>query len=122
MSDEIFTLPKESSKANQRKAIRYSSDERKATVTLKHLLRTNQHIHIKIINISSNGARFSSRYKFSKNARIILNLSIEGGGTWQAPAKVVRKYKNTEYGIVFDALQHNMIDEILVHSEDFTIG
>lgn len=122
MTDDIFAPIKESTVANQRKAIRYYSSTNKATVTFKRLFRSRKSIDILIINISSKGARISAIHKFSIKAKIILNLKIEGEAPWQVPAKIVSLYNNTEYGIAFDSVQHELIDQIMHHETDFNIA
>jgi len=122
MTDDIFAPIKESTVANQRKAIRYYSSTNKATVTFKQLFRSRKSIDILIINISSKGARISAVHKFSIKAKIILNLKIEGEASWQVPAKVVHLYNNTEYGIAFDSVQHELVDQIMHHETDFNIA
>lgn len=122
MTDDIFTPIEESTTANQRKAVRYiSSSRNKAIITLKQLLMPNKYIHVEVINISSKGARASSKYKFSEKATITLNFKISNGDTWKVPAKIVRLYSHSEFGIIFDTLQHDLIDEIMKHEADFTI-
>ena len=122
MADDIFAPIKESTVANQRKAIRYYSSTNKATVTFKPLFRSRKIIDILIVNISSKGARISAEHKFSRKSKIILNLKIEGETLWQVPAKVVRLYNNTEYGIAFDSVQHELVDQIMQHETDFNIA
>ncbi len=53
MTNGISALPTKSINKNRRKAVRYTSRNRKAILTLKQLLRPNIYIHIKVINISS---------------------------------------------------------------------
>ena len=121
MTDDIFTPLKEGTKANKRKAIRYLSSSNKATIALKPLFRSRKYINIEIINISSRGARISSKYKFAKKSKIIFNLIIKNNTTWKVPAKVVRLYSNTEYGIAFDSIQHDLIDQIMLNETDFNV-
>ena len=74
MTNGISAPNTESTIKNRRKAIRYTSRNRKAIITLKRLLWSNLYIHIKIINISSIGTRISSRYKLSTRSKIKLNI------------------------------------------------
>lgn len=106
---------------NRRKAVRYTSRNRKAILTLKQLLRPNIYIHIKVINISSIGARITSKYKLSTKAKIKLNIQTKNGITWKIPAKVISPYSDTEYGIIFDTIQHDLIDQIIKYETDFLI-
>ena len=122
MNDDIFAPIEESTVANQRKAIRYTSSSKKATVTLKQLFRPIKYINIEVINISSKGARVYSKYKFSMRTKIIFNLKIKGSNTRKVPARVIRLYSNTEYGIAFDSIQHDLIDQIMKNETDFTIA
>lgn len=120
MSDDIFTPTKESNPENNRKAIRYSPSRKKATVSLKQLFNHTRHIHVIIINISSKGARFSSKYKFTRKDKIILNLRIKGKIHKKVPAVVVRLYQGSEYGISFDESQHEIIDKLISQTTDFS--
>ena len=122
MTDGFFAPLKESTVANQRRAIRYTSSRNRATVTFKSLFRPRKHINIEVINLSSKGARVSSKYKFPMRAKIIFNLKIEDSNTFKVPAKVIRLYSNTEYGIAFDSVQHDLIDQIMENEDDFTIA
>ncbi|NOQ13690.1 MAG: hypothetical protein GQ583_04320 [Methyloprofundus sp.] len=121
MTDEIFSL-EENTVANQRKAIRYFSNHNQAHITLKKLFRPSKNINIKIINISSRGARISSEHKLSIKAKIIFDLPIKGSSMEKVSAKVVSLYNNTEYGIAFDSIQHDLIDQIMEHEDDFNIA
>ncbi len=122
MTDDIFAPIKASTAANQRKAIRYTSSSNKAVVTLKHLFRSRKYINIEVINISSRGARITSKYKLSIKTKIIFNLKIKGRPTWKVPAKVVRIYGKTEYGLIFDKIQHDLIDQVMKNEDDFAIA
>lgn len=122
MTDAIFSLTEENRIANQRKAIRYLSNYNQACITLKQLFRPSKVIHIKIINISSRGARIVSDYKLAKKAKIVFDLHMTDSTPGKTSAKVVSIYNNTEYGIVFDTIQHDLIDQILESEDDFNIA
>jgi len=121
MTNGISALPTKSTNKNRRKAVRYTSRNRKAILTLKQLLRPNIYIHIKVINISSIGARIASKYILSTKAKIKLTIQTKDGITWKVPAKVISSYSNTEYGIIFDTIQHDLIDKIIKYETDFLI-
>ncbi len=122
MTDDIFPPIEENKNENQRKAVRYISSKRhRASITLKQLLRSRKYIHVEVINISSKGARISSRYQFSVKTKIILNIKISNGETWQVPATIVRLYSQSEFGIIFNEIQHHLMDQIMKHETDFSI-
>ncbi|NOQ13689.1 MAG: hypothetical protein GQ583_04315 [Methyloprofundus sp.] len=122
MTNGISSPSWENTSENRRKAIRYSPRSKKAIIKLKQLLRPNIYIHIKIINISSKGARISSRYTLSIKTKVILNLQTKDGTIWKVPAKVIRLYNNEEYGILFDAIQHDLIDQLMKNETDFSLA
>ena len=122
MTDDIFAPIIESTATNQRKVIRYYSSSNQATVTFKPFFRRSKIIDILIINISSKGTRFSTKFKFSLKSKIILHLNIEGGSDWLVAAKLVRLYKNAEFGVAFDSVQHDLVDELMLHEKDFSIA
>jgi len=122
MTDAIFSLIEENTIANQRKAIRYLSKHNQAHITLKQLFRPSKNINIEIINISSRGVRIASDYKLSKKAKIIFDLHLAGTAMEKIPAKVVSIYNDAEYGIVFDKVQHDLIDQILESEDDFNFA
>lgn len=121
MTNGISAPNTESTIKNRRKAIRYTSRNRKAIITLKRLLWSNLYIHIKIINISSIGTRISSRYKLSTRSKIKLNIKTKNGVVWRIQAKVIRSYSNAEYGVIFETMQPNLIDQIIKYETDFSI-
>ena len=121
MTDDIFADIEESTIANHRKAIRYISSSIQATVTLKSFFKPKKYIKISILNISSRGARISTKYKFPMNTKLVLNFKIKGVDMRRIPAKVVRPYNITDYGIVFDKIQHELVDQIILNETDFSI-
>lgn len=122
MTDDIFAPIKTGAIANQRKTIRYISNSNTVTVSIKSIFRSRKCIDTKIINISSKGARISSKYKFSIKTKIIFNLKTKDGTTWKIPAKIACLYSNMEYGITFTSIQHDLIDQIMANDADFTIA
>jgi len=127
MTDDIFSPSKETTEANRRKAIRYTSSCSKAIVILKQIFRPSKYINIGVINISSRGALISSRYKFRNKTKIIFKIKIRCDSplrksTWRVPAKIVRIYSKTEYGIIFDTTQHTLVDEIMRSEIEFSVA
>ena len=123
ITDIFFPSGEEDTIVNKRKAIRYNSSRRnKAIITFKQRLKPKKHIHIEVIDISSKGARISSKYEFPANALVILNFKIKGGDIWRVPAKVIEQYGALEYGLLFDTSQHDLIDQAMHHAKDFTIA
>lgn len=122
MTDEFFNAPEESDFANHRKAVRYSSISSKAIITLRQLFRGKKYIKARIVDLSARGARISTRYKLPKDAIVIFNLKMDEKATvWKIPAKIVRTYSYSEFGIVFDSLQNTLIDEIVRNETGITI-
>jgi len=122
MTDDIFSPTKKNKIDNQRTAVRYTSSCNKAIVILKKLFMPTKFINIKVIDISSQGARIFSKYKFKRKTKIIFKITIRGGLTWATPAKIVRLYDNQEFGVTFDCKQHDLIDEIMNSEDDFSVS
>ncbi len=121
MTDDM----EESTIANNRKAVRYISNSNIATVTLKPFFKPKLYIKVAILNISSRGARISTKYKFKVKTRVIVTLKIKNASTWRIPARIVRVYNDNEYvygyGIVFDKIQHELVDQFILNEPDYTI-
>jgi hypothetical protein len=123
MTNDIFSPPTKKSKIdNQRTAVRYTSSCNKAIVILKKFFMPTKFINIKVIDISSQGARISSKYKFKRKTKIIFKIKIKGGLTWETPAKIVRLYDHQEFGVTFDHKQHDLIDQIMHSEDDFSVS
>lgn len=122
MTDDIFSPTKKSKTDNQRTAVRYTSSCNKAIVIIKKFFMPTKFINIKVIDISSQGARLSSKYKFKRKTKIIFKIKIKGGLTWETPAKIIRLYDHQEFGVTFDHKQHDLIDQIMHSEDDFSVS
>lgn len=123
MTNEVSPTKKNTERENLRKAIRYLSYQNKAVITLKQRFKTTKYINIEVINISSTGARFSTKYKFSRNTKIVFNIRIKGSfSTWKISSTIVRLYKNSEYGIIFNEPHHDLIDQIMKSGNDLNLA
>ncbi len=122
MTDETITPIKNTPRVKQRKAVRYITySPNKAIITIKQFLGPKTYIHARVINISSKGARIYSKYEFTANTSIILNIKIKSGESWKIPAKVIELYSDSEFGIIYNATQQDLVDQILKHEEKFGI-
>jgi len=122
MSDDIFAPLSESTSASLRKAVRYSKSDIKATLTSKQWFKISKTIPIKVLDISSKGVCIAIEHKLTMNTKVVLNLELTEDYACIIPAKVVRLYSTTEYGLVFDKTQHTAIDHIISDEADFTIA
>jgi len=122
MSDDIFAPLSESTSASLRKAVRYSKSDIKATLTSKQWFKISKTIPIKVLDISSKGVCIAIERKLTMNTKVVLNLELTEDYACIIPAKVVRLYSTTEYGLVFDKTQHTAIDHIISDEADFTIA
>jgi len=122
MSDDIFAPLSETTTASLRKAVRYSKSGIKATLTLKQRLKTSKAIPLNVLDISSKGICIAIEHKLSMNTKVLLNLKLTADYACIIPAKVVRLYSTTKYGLVFDKTQHTAIDHIISDEADFTIA
>jgi len=122
MSDDIFAPLSESTSASLRKAVRYSKSDIKATLTSKQWFKISKTIPIKVLDISSKGVCIAIEHKLTLNTKVVLNLELTEDYACIIPAKVVRLYSTTEYGLVFDKTQHTAIDHIISDEADFTIA
>ena len=108
---------------SRRQAVRYrSSQHNQAIVTFKPLFQGKKYINVKVLNISSKGALITTKYPFSLNAKIILNFKIKGGDVWKTPAKIARRTQHATFGIKFDTIQHELIDQLIHHNRDFSLS
>ncbi len=121
MSDDIFAPLSESTSASLRKAVRYRKSDIKATLTSKQWF-ISKTIPINVLDISSKGICIAIEHKLSINTKVVLNLKLTTDYSCTIPAKVVRLYSTTEYGLVFDKTQHTAIDHIISDEADFTIA
>jgi len=121
MSDDIFAPLSESTSASLRKAVRYRKSDIKATLTSKQWF-ISKTIPINVLDISSKGICIAIEHKLSINTKVVLNLKLTTDYSCIIPAKVVRLYSATEYGLVFDKTQHTAIDHIISDEADFTIA
>jgi len=121
MSDDIFAPLSESTSASLRKAVRYRKSDIKATLTSKQWF-TSKTTPINVLDISSKGICIAIEHKLSINTKVVLNLKLTTDYSCTIPAKVVRLYSTTEYGLVFDKTQHTAIDHIISDEADFTIA
>ena len=122
MSDDIFAPLSESTSASLRKAVRYRKSDIKATLTLKQWFKMSKPIPVNVLDISSKGICIAIEHKLSINTKVVLNLKLTTDYSCIIPAKVVRLYSATEYGLVFDKTQHTAIDHIISDEADFTIA
>ncbi|NOQ82237.1 MAG: hypothetical protein GQ548_06910 [Methylophaga sp.] len=121
MSDDIFAPLSESTSASLRKAVRYRKSDIKATLTSKQWF-ISKTIPINVLDISSKGICIAIEQKLRMNTKVVLNLELTEDYSCTIPAKVVRLYSTTEYGLVFDKTQHTAIDHIISDEADFTIA
>lgn len=121
MTDDIFDPIKESTIKHHRKAVRYTSGNCRATVTVKPLFMPRMHVNIKVVDISSKGARISSKYTFVTKTKITLNIKIKNHPPWKISARITGSYKHSEFGIAFDSIQHELIDQVMKNEDDFTV-
>jgi len=121
MPDDIFAPLSEPTSASLRKAVRYRKSDIKATLTSKQWF-TSKTTPINVLDISSKGICIAIEHKLSINTKVVLNLTLTADYACTIPAKVVRLYSTTEYGLVFNKTQHTAIDHIISDEADFTIA
>lgn len=117
MTSEILSQ----AELNRRKAVRYNSKSKQVIISVKPLLKAKIHVYVRLINISSKGARIFSKYKFSSVIKADLSMKTRNGHIWKVPSKVIQIYNNNEYGVIFDTTQHELIDQIVKNENDFSI-
>ncbi|MBE0469196.1 MAG: PilZ domain-containing protein [Methyloprofundus sp.] len=122
MSDDIFAPLSEPTSTSLRKAVRYKKSDIKATLTPKQWLKISKDIPINVLDISSKGICIATEYKLAMNTKVVLNLELTADYACLIPAKVVRLYSTTKYGLVFDKTQHTAIDHLISDAENFTIA
>lgn len=118
MTDDPLPLTKKTTLQDRRTEKRHPSGNYKAIVTIKPLFDKKKHIIVKVINISTKGVRFSSKYNFSTKTKIILSFKIQEGDTWKVPSKIVNTYDNLEYGVFFDTPQTDLLNQLLKFEQD----
>ena len=121
MSDDIFAPLSESTSASLRKAVRYRKSDIKATLTSKQWL-ISKTTPINVLDISSKGICITTEHQLRTSCQLNGSLKLTTDYSCTIPAKVVRLYSTTEYGLVFDKTQHTAIDHIISGEADFTIA
>ncbi len=123
MTDDITFIPsKNLGEKHLRKTVRYIENTAKATFTFQQWFRSSTLVNISIIDISSKGACINSKKPLSINTKITLNIKLNNGYKDTIKAKVIGIYKNKNYGISFDSSQHELMDQIIIKDNQFSIS
>lgn len=102
---------------NQRLATRYIREDIAASVCkvswFNFGFRFNKNIIAELIDISSKGVLIATDQKLPLNKKITITLTFEDNKSFIIVAKVVRKARDSQYGIKFDRSNDALGDYLL---------
>jgi hypothetical protein len=97
---------------NLRNAVRYGRIKNMAELCNKRFFLSAKPFSIRLLDISSRGAKISSKQKLKINADFILKVTFADDRIFEIPGKIVRKDVSAEncYGFKFNAYNDQLGD------------
>lgn len=119
ITDPLMTGGEADSINNLRVATRFIREDIAASVEVFNLLGFSKTIAVDLLDITSKGVLVASDQKLGINKKIVLTLRFKSGEEFIINATVARRSDSpgNEYGIKFDAFNHELGDYLLETQE-----